>query len=253
MTPVAGLLSYWRRQSPLKAPSDPHSHVHDARLDVKFIGPILKALSLATKGKHAIAAGIARLLRISSPFTIAWLVSLVIVDSVNGVLVGWPRPHVRNEICKVTPSVAHRDSTSTVPLVSRAFWITAPLKHCIPDAVFLRPVQPVPDMDDGTVSLEAAARTAFAFSQASAIHIPNYSAFAKTFPESTSGWPQSGVAYDSPSAKHHAVNVFDVPRERCNIAVSHETFLCTEGRLWIEPTSTSLLAGSNYYNISQRT
>jgi len=86
--------------------------------NVQFPRPVCNGLRLALIGHVVVTARIVRLLYLCSPSTIIGRVRAVIVDSFDGVLRGWTRPHVFEKSSEViAPAVADGDPTCSIELV----------------------------------------------------------------------------------------------------------------------------------------
>ena len=82
-------------------------------------------------------ASITRLLQPCGPATVAGPVVAVVVDAVDGVSPGWPRPHVLVERREaLAPSRADLNSSAAVVAISGCQWISTSPKHGVPARVF---------------------------------------------------------------------------------------------------------------------
>lgn len=77
------------------------------------------------------------------PSAVFWAIITVWVNSINGVLLAWPLPHVIKKISKNLPSLANGDASSTVIVPVRFFGIGASFNHTGPNIVYGLPAPTV--------------------------------------------------------------------------------------------------------------
>jgi len=89
----------------------------------------------ALKRETPVVSAILRLLYSICPSTVAGFVVAVVVDPVD-CHSGGHRPHVQVEVIeRITPSLAHADSSATIVGVVPMAWVTTSCLHCTPRSV----------------------------------------------------------------------------------------------------------------------
>ena len=106
--------------------------------DSKLPSPILDAHRLAGIGDHVKVSGVAVLLSLRSPFTIARTVSFVVVDPVQ---LGsfWSRSHIVDKVyepvLRVVPTTTNLNTSTAVVFIALIVGVITTLSRLAPDAV----------------------------------------------------------------------------------------------------------------------
>lgn len=159
---------------------------------------------------------VVRLLTASRPSAVRGFVGPVNVDTVNAVLAGWLRPHVREErLERIQPSIAYTNAPRAVSVIAITALVIATLLHGTPRDVFPRlpfnagvpmlvvtpsAVTAAPcsttDPERGSVDSLSVSAITLAIPE-SAPTLPVRSAEHKQFPETLSGHVDSWYAHAS--------------------------------------------------------
>jgi len=104
---------------------------------VEFVGPVLKALGLSVQGKPVVVSSISGLLIAGFPGYVARFVRAIIVSPFQAMLGRWSRSHILIECLeRLSPAVAHCDSTTTPVLIANGVRVVAPLNAVNPNVIF---------------------------------------------------------------------------------------------------------------------
>jgi len=118
-------------------PSTAQSLVQCAHVNLAFLRPFHKQLNPTVVFEKSVVAPISVLLYACSPVAIIGRVWAIVVTALNSVFLRWSRPHVGEKIRKrLTPAVAHEDSSASVILVTAIFPVLAALADVLPDKRF---------------------------------------------------------------------------------------------------------------------
>jgi hypothetical protein len=126
----AGDGEYLLHQPPATETFPHHGITHPS-----LLGPFGNTKSLALKSDQKVGTSIAHLFLVSGPAAVArFIVAIVVRKAINGVLWGWPRPHVGKEVLKgLQPVAANPDAATTIVWVQS---IKAASLHLPPNLVF---------------------------------------------------------------------------------------------------------------------
>lgn len=128
----------WRRsQCSLVCPSSLDSGNNRCGADAGAIRPVSRAHRLATIGQHNVAATVPALSLVVGPAAVLWAIWTVVVDAVDGVSLRWAPAHVGQEISEIHPSIAHRDTASTISVEIGGCAAGAATDHTLPYGVFV--------------------------------------------------------------------------------------------------------------------
>lgn len=127
------LMSDWRRQRPLNAPSYAESSPDDGRTDVDSTTPFGQCARVASPCKPAVRPRIVGLLKLCRPPHVARFVIAVEVDPIKAVPCRRPVPNVGEEVLKaVQPPVTDLNATAAVAVVMISSHVIAALLDCQP-------------------------------------------------------------------------------------------------------------------------
>ncbi len=114
-----------------------HSLMNGAVTDPEVTGQVFEASRHAHKGQNLRSFLIDALNVARSPAAVARLITLVVVDAVNGVLLRWHRTHIGNEILEgISPTRTNGDSLRAVGMERRGGCSCASRDHVAPRFVF---------------------------------------------------------------------------------------------------------------------
>jgi len=213
---------FWRKHFSWGPPLfDPH--IQRAMRNSQFSSPSPETHGFSVVGEHSRLAGIVALLQLCRPSAIAgFVVSIVIRVAVDGCLGKWLWSHIGKKVDKrLSPSLADRDSSTAVEVVSAVSRVAASPLHLFPTGVFRRTVTAALGFSPATARLGASITLAeIPTSNCSCIH---------TF---TAADPQRITAF-GPSCEFNyrqfpvdvATLVFHVGRQLSRIVGSHLNFL----------------------------
>ena len=170
------------------SPSSAETCVERAFLDAEDLQPVLEDVGGAIDLDVAAVSAVPVLSHAESPDAIARAVPGVVVEPLDGVLVGGASAHVGQEALVHQPPFADRDATTTVVLPGRVLRVGAALEHPAPDVVFGRPVfvPTVVPVDEGfcpdRLQVQAPAGTGEPKREAVSLNVSRFSAVAGTSP-----------------------------------------------------------------------
>ena len=76
-----------------------------------------------------VATFVPRLFRHCGPTTIARIIALIILDSLDGVLRAWTISHVGVKVLEFIPTFAHSEAAPAVMFVVRTIFVAASTEH----------------------------------------------------------------------------------------------------------------------------
>lgn len=161
-------------------------------------------------GHPYIASRVPALLSLCCPSTVSWLVVTIIVDTINGMLRRWLRPHILKERREgIPPPFANLYASSAVILPREAFSVFASDDNRTPDTILWHSlILPRRAVYGATsyqqVAVQAAAGTGFPSSHISQSQYAYLAAFAKTL-EATGMGSWLNFFNDSPAPKDRAL------------------------------------------------
>ncbi len=163
---------------------DLQAAVEDVSLYAKVVSPLGNGFSQPVIFDHHQAASVGPLLFRRRPAAIARLIIAVVIDSVNGMLGRWARPHVGRECLEThSPSLAHRNAASSVVLKICEPAIAASVDHVRPNVVNRSTRHAVLKIHHGgAFSPKAAAACCVAISQMLRLDCFHFATIAPAFP-----------------------------------------------------------------------
>ncbi len=106
--------------------------MEDRVLNPSFICPVGDTLRFSAKGNHVVHSCVAILLRSGRPVAIVKRVALRVFSTLNAVIVAGRFTHVRVEVLKGQPSLAHSDASAAIVVVRDMVRVAASLNHATP-------------------------------------------------------------------------------------------------------------------------
>lgn len=248
----------WLRQCSLNAPSAVQSTGERSLGNSVLRGPVGNAKAFALIRNKPIASGVASLRVAGCPYAVSRLVIAVHIFAFNAMAIAGPWPHVDIEVLeRVSPAVADCNSATAVIRVAVIVRVSASLNHAVPRIVFTRSVHSVGgDRFPDSLASEASARQALLLVQRGGDNQLSCAALASAQPIGTVPLAlHSFVGKNLPAANRTVGQIFYVLGKATKISISHEPFLSTEGKLWLEPAdvSASVRLASFYPILSQAT
>ena len=133
------LFTDWIQQIVLSPPKFINPAKNHLARNVRDFCPLGKSLGISVDSNKPAGSPVVGLLNYKRPPTVSRAVSEFIVNSLNGMRLGWLLPHVVQKIDKrQIPPLAHRNSATTVAFVARGIFVFTPLAHPAPSVVFGR-------------------------------------------------------------------------------------------------------------------
>lgn len=231
-------------------PFEPSSVMNCGRPDSKAIGPLINchrfALKLNEQARLFLSA-IVCLFSSCRPSAVAGLIIPVVVDAVNRVVKAWTLAHVvTKSIKRVEPSIADRYAAFTVAVKAGCQRAKTAVSHRLPRfvgnavAATVRDAPVFRNIDRKTPATPASVANRF-ISQIRTCSKAFISAGASTSPNNKVIYVASRKRNDSepaeclPGEVENSVVEFRTLKTFAMINLSHDQFLFSEGRLWLEP------------------
>ncbi len=108
--------------------------------DIQFLAPVLNALSFAVDSAEQAITSIINLFFRSGPSAVAGFIITIVVATINGVITGWFKSHIIEEVNKgFEPPVTNRDTSAAPFGIGGVFQITAPRNQALPCVIFRGP------------------------------------------------------------------------------------------------------------------
>lgn len=184
---------------------------------IEIACPVRDALGLAVKSQYHVCSHVARLLSLRCPSAVVGFVVSVVVDAFNRVFRARSWPHIVNKISyRVSPAIAHSNTTGAVPMIASVPANVAPFDHSVPYMVRWVAGESMNGLSAYT-ALRAVASTQVA-------RCNNTIASALTPTQPLSVVPAlSGILKNGPATEDLSSDVFDAGRNDDRIRVSHVT------------------------------
>ena len=130
----------WLSQHPFDGPSGPSSTLEGTKGNRGPDRPVGENQSVSAKLDKHVSSLISGLFGRGGPATVFRGIISIVVSPVNRMSRSWSAPHVCNEVFILHPSVADRNSASSVIAVWGSFvcWLEATAFHCNPATIFRR-------------------------------------------------------------------------------------------------------------------
>ncbi len=205
---------------------------------------------LVSHKKVAIVPRVSHLGNTCGPNAIARFVALAVIFALNAEFAFWlwPRPHVSQEVFERTPPpLANRDATAEIVGVSLASRIAAPVDYLRPAFVFRYRGKAVGAIAAGKLfTVDASTAPRVAAPKTTGGHVWRRAALAAAMPELLAFWSYFDKGHYGQPTKNFPRQVLSTGREPCYFDLSHKTFLCKKGLLWIEPARVSALVPARF-------
>lgn len=169
----------WRFDRSRKRPAEMvHSATHQLNIQRQCFAPFCDSFRLLHVLDTPVISPVVRLFSARCPSAVRWLVVSIAVDPVKRAAF-WPFSHIAKKILKVSPALAHSNSTPAVNSISSGFWVRASLDHSDPCAVFTGANVPV---FRDLFTMETAATTELSRTQVAQVANDDRSALTQALP-----------------------------------------------------------------------
>ena len=224
MEGVSRYHSDFRRQCTLWRPAVSRDAAVENRIfNPSFICPVGDTLRLSAKGNHVVHSCVAILLRSGRPVAIVRRVALGVFSTLNAMRWAGRFAHICVEVLKGHPSLANRDSHSSIAIVTNMIRVGTSLNHAPPSPMDRQVGESVcSHRFTSAVGFVATATDDVAFPQVSATMNALLTAFAMTSPVRSQLWAYFGKRENRQFSKGLSRDVFDARRGSDRITVSHD-------------------------------
>lgn len=200
--------------------------MEDGILNPDFVRPVSDTLCFSAKGKHVVHSCVAILLRWRCPVTIVWRVAFRVLAALNAVLWVWGFAHVRVEVLKGQPSLAHRDTLGSISSVPDMIRVATSLNHAMPSPVDWKVRESVcSHRFTSALSLMTTTTDDVTFSQISTTVNSFTSTFAVANPVRSQLGADVGKRQNGQLSKGLSRKVFDALWDSARLVVNHDIVL----------------------------
>lgn len=204
------------------------------------LGPFCHCEGFSVQCQKSVAAHVSRLLRLCSPSDITWFVIAILIwVSVDGMPCARARANVSEEGFKViSPFGGNGNTATTIVGEMCGCRIFAALNDSLPNLVLSRLRETVSGVaDSGRIAALASAAFGVGRSKFAGLHYCDISTFTAAFPIDRSIVGLVMETDDFKTPKLPSGQVLEIVRNALTLGSSHEMFLSSEGRLWLEPVA----------------
>lgn len=207
--------------------STPNIAIKSSTTNLESYSPIRQAKGFSSDCNAPNITSISALFVGCRPFAVFWVVSKRIVLAFKGVILRWSRPYISEEIHEVlSPSVANKNTSTTVVHKRFVFWIMTPLDHAAPYSVFRSGRHPMGSLSiSNLLPLEATATYSISYAQIWSSNSLKRATITPALPHSVMEFISSGETRSSSKYKQTTESLSDKINK-----LGHSVPLNTQGK-----------------------